>query len=372
MTDPNQPFYPQFLEGQSGPGAPQSPPLPPPRGPGITINLGERARRRPEARLGTALAGAGIGLAIVGVLLWSFTYLVQGIAESFDGNGGGGNADSRRYLGVGLSFGIVVVGYYLAIRWKQGPLATAGVAASAIGVPVALAFLSFSLNSGTPFSTDAVVLVSILVWLLSYLFVPGTRGHTFYLGLTAVFFWGYLLDKAEPSAVSGLTSGSVAFGTGDTVGGSTSADPATIAAISLIFGLGYYALAFLLDRKGRPGPAVAFVVSGLVATSVGIAAASDDVKQIGSGVLLIVLGLVIATFAARAARRFTTWIWSAGVALGLALIITKLVGSDQLALGGALLIVGGFGLAFAGHALTDALGEPDELTPVAGAAPAVP
>jgi hypothetical protein len=379
MTDLNQPYYPQYPGDQPDPNRPpnpgglQPPPPPPPRGPTISVSLGERGNRRPEPRLGTALAGAGIALAIVGVLLWSFTYLIQGVVESFDDDGGGpADAGSRRFLGVGLSLAVVAIGYFLAIRWKKGPLATAGVAASAIGVPVALVFLSFSLTSSTPISIDAVVIVSILIWLISYLFVPGTKGHTFYLGLSALDLWGYLLDKSEPNAVSGLALRSVTdeFGTTGALGNS-SPSPATVAAISLIFGLGYYAIALLLDRKGRSGPAIAFVVSGLIATAVGVGAASDDLKQIGTGVLLVVLGLVIATFAVRSARRFTTWIWSAAVALGLGLVIAKLAGDDHLALAGALFIVAGFGLVAAGYALTNALNEPDEFAAVAEVTPAV-
>jgi hypothetical protein len=362
MTDPNQPYFPQY--------PPQGPPPPPPRGPGLAERLGDRGRQRPGPRLGTALAGAGIGLAVLGVVIWSLTYLVQGIFASIDQNGGvTSTGDSRRWLGVGLSFAVVAIGYVLAIRFKQGPLATGGVAATALGIPILMGFLSFSLSSGSPVSIDAVVLVSIAAYLISYFLVPGARGHTFYLGLAAVNLWAYLLDKVEPHAFTGIVVRPVTGALGPFASSSQEPDLASIAGLSLVFGIGYYAVAGVLDRRGHSAPGVAFVLAGFVATLVGIAAAANDLKQIGTGVLLIVLGLVIAALAARAGRRFTTWVWSGAVALGVALIIGKLVGNDHTALGGALFIVAGFALVGAAYALSNALHEPDEFAAVAAPVP---
>ncbi|MGH3493662.1 MAG: hypothetical protein ACRDQ1_10545 [Sciscionella sp.] len=190
MTGPNPPDesqYPQNVPGQgdwaqSGyPGYPGYPPQPPQR-PVQTLgmlwssmvrNLGDRALRRARPRLGVALAGAGVGLALVGVLVWSGTYLIEGIAHSF-ASGGGGD-DSRRLLGVFLSLAVAVLGYVSAIRRRSGPLSAAGVAASALGVQMTLTFLTFSVSTA-PVSLDAIALVSIIAWLISYTLVPGTRG----------------------------------------------------------------------------------------------------------------------------------------------------------------------------------------------------
>jgi len=365
MTDPREPRYPQYPQYQAPPGPPYPPPVPVPavRGPTLSDRLGDRVIRRPEPRLGVSLAGAGIGLAVLGVLVWGGDYL-----SSSDGGGGGGGS-SRRVLGVGLSLAVVVAGYALAVSRRRGPLATAGVAASALGVPVLLGFLSFDAahggQSGPPFSLDAVVLVSVLTWLVSYFVVPGARGHSFYLGLAAITIWPYVLDKAEPG-LFGLTSFLRFFlgGSGLSGLGSAAPDWTTVTVISLIFGLGYYSAAFALDHLGRTGPGAALAVAGFVATAVGIAAAAANLHAIGTGILLIILGLILARFGARGARRFTTWIWSAGVALGVTVIIAKLTSNNSAAAGVALIASGGV-VVLIGHLLAGALNEPDDLVPSA-------
>ena len=40
--------------------------------------------------------------------------------------------------------------------------------------------------------------MSVIAWLISYLAVPGARGHSFLLAASGVLFWIYLLDKIEP------------------------------------------------------------------------------------------------------------------------------------------------------------------------------
>ena len=367
MTDPNEPQYPPYQPPSYAPGYP---PVPPPRGPGLSARLGERAVRRPEPRLGVSLAGAGIALAIVGVLVWGGDYLTGG------GSGGGGDGDgsSRRLLGVALSLAVVAAGYALAIRARRGPLATAGVTASALGVPVMIGFLTIDTHhsgSGPPFSLDAIVLVSVLVWLVSYLGVPGTRGHAFYLGLAALATWVYLLDKAEPDTFGDALLGAfVFFGNSAVFGGRSGPDWTTISVLSLFFGLGYYAVAFVLDHLGRSGPGAALAVAGFLATASGLAAAAVNLPAIWTGVLLIIIGVILAYFGARGVRRFTTWVWSAGVALGVAVIIAKLSDQNSAAAGVALILSGAV-VVLAGHVLTGALHEPDELTPTGPAVPAM-
>lgn len=355
MSDPREPHY---LPYHGNPAEPAGPP--PPRGPGLAARLGERAVRRPVPRLGVSLAGAGIALAVVGVLVWGGDYLTGP-----HGGGGGGGSSSRRLLGVALSLAVVAAGYALVVLRRRGPLASAGVAASALGVPLLLGFLTFDTSAGgrsaLPFSLDAVVLVSVLVWLVSYLAVPGARGHSSYLGLAAVAIWPYLVDKAEPSTFS-LTPFLRVLISSDAFFGSQGADPdwTTVAVLSLFFGFGYYLAAGLLDRSGRPGPAVPLVVAGFLATATGIAAAAVNLHAIGTGILLIAVGVILAGYGARAGRRFTTWVWSAGVALGATMIIAKLAGHNDAAAGVSLIMAGAV-LVLAGHVLAGALREPDEV-----------
>lgn len=354
MSHPDEPQYPRY-EGQPTGAVPH-----PSRPPGVLARLGERALRRPEPRLGISLAGAGIALAVLGALVWGGDFLT-----GTDGGGGGGDASPRRLLGVGLSLVAVVVGYFLVATRRRGPLATAGVGASALGVSLLLGFLTFDTSQGAgnglPFSVDAVVLVSVFVWLVNYLAVPGARGHVFYLGLAAFAMWPYVIDKAEPGTFSlnllvpVVVPDSAVFDTG-----TTSPDWTTVAALSLIFGVAYYLAAFGFDRSGRPGPAVALVLAGFFATAAGIAAAAINLHAIGTGVLLIVVGSTLAAYGALARRRFTTWAWSAGVALGASVIITKLAGDNAAASGIALIAVG-VGVVLGAHLVSAALHEPDDV-----------
>lgn len=313
------------------PGHPQYPPYPPPAPPaaGLRERLGERVRLRPLPRFGVALAGAGTALAIIGVLVWGVDFLAGGFATSSTAFGGG-SVDSRRLLGAALALAVTAVGYLLVAR-NDGPLAAAGVAASALGVPVLMSFLTIE-PSRLSFSADPVVLVSLLAWSASYLLFPRTRGHVFYLGLATYVLWLYVLDKVAPSALGRAVSTSVV-----TVGGAP--DWTSVGAVSLLFGLGYYVFTFALDRSGYAGAATGFVVAAFAATVGGVAALAAQFGQAGTGVLLVVLGAVLAWFAARSARRFTTWAWCAAVAVGIVLVVADAIGTAHASAAGIVLIV---------------------------------
>ncbi len=354
MSDPREPLYPSPADDPAGPPQPSARPRS-----GLLTRIGSRAGRRPEPRLGVSLAGAGVALAVLGVLVWSGDYLASA-------NGGtGGGSSSRQLLGIGLSLVVVTIGYTLAVRIGQGPLATAGVVGSALGVPVLLGFMTFDTGrtSGIPFSLDAVVLVSIVVWLVSYLAVPGPRGHAFYVGLATVALWLYVLDKAESSLFSGTSLLSFLLGNqGGLFSDRRGPDWTTVSALSLVFGLAYYAAAFLLDRSGRPGVGVAFLVGGFLATAAGIAAAAPDLHALGTGIVLIVIALGLSSYGARAGRRFTTWVWSAGVALGAIVIIVRYAGDNSAAAGVAMILSGAVVVAV-GHVLRNVLHEPEDVAP---------
>lgn len=320
--------------------------------------LGERARRRAQPRLGVSLAGAGLGLIVLGVLVWSTSYLVEGMAGSIAN--GGSPDDTRRVLGALLSFAVAAGGFVLATRWRHGPCSAAGVGASALGVPSLMLFATFS--SGQ-ISADAVFWVSLLVWLVSYLVVPGTRGHAFYLGLSASALVGYVVYKIEYDDVARLVLASINPSPLDLISQQPGRTPdlTSTAVALLLFGVAYYALAFALDRAGRRGVAVALLYAAFGSTATGIAAAAPDVEQIGTGLLLIVLGGAIAWCAARSRRRFTTWVSSGGVALGLALIAGKVAGADHVPLAGGLLVLVGVALVVIAVTVSSALGEVDEM-----------
>jgi hypothetical protein len=364
---PAPPPYQQYQPYHGGTAypPPQHPTYPgaPPARPRLVDRFADRLAERPVPRVGVSLAGAGVALVIVGVLIWGFAYTFEGLAASFDGGGGGGNS-SRHYLGAVLALIVVAGGYALAIATQRGALATAGVAASALGVPVALEFLTldFTGTSGSVVNTDAVVWGSIVVWTISYLWVRGARGHSFYLALTLYALWLYISDKSAPRALSsGVSFGSSTIGGGSDDLGGSSIDFGTLAGVSLTIGLIYYAAAWGLDRSGRRGAGVSFVLVGFVAVALGILALAPDLEQVGTGIVLLVVGVVLSAYGARYGRRFTTWIWAAGSALGGVLIMIKLV-ADQggPTIGISLVVLGGIFIA-GGALVARALHEPDDV-----------
>lgn len=308
-----------------------------------------RLARRPEPRFTAALAGVGAGLALFGALVWGFTYYLDGLFNSFDGNGGFGNTD-RNLLGAGLAALLVVAGYVLAVSQRRGALATAGVVLIGIGLPIAIGFLTLDATSGT--NSDAVFWVSVIVWAATYLFVPGAKGHTFFVFLVAAGLLNYLIAKNTNNV-----STDVVFGAGPHFPAS-----GTIAAIGLVLGVIYYAIAFGLDRTGRHGAATGLVFPAFAATALGIIAWSPDIHRAGAGVLAVIVGLVICWYGGRYGRRATCFAAAAGVAAGVVAIVADAVGDNNTgtAAGVSFLLVGVAIMIVAG-VLNRTLDEPDDM-----------
>jgi hypothetical protein len=309
-------------------------PDPAPRA-GLGERLGARVLRRPEPRFTVGLAGAGAALVLLGAVVWAAGYYADGqhfvaLDESLSSSGN----DSRRFLGVVLFLGVTVAGYAVAITRRHGAAASAGAVGAALGVPFTLGFLT--LDAGNffrgqlPISIDAVFLVSIAAWMIDYFALPGLRGRSFLLAAAAIATYSYLGFKVAGN--NPLSAGSSPFGFG------SGADTGSLAAVGLLFGLGYYGIAAFLDSRGRAGAAVALVVAGFDATVGGIAAGASDIGAAGTGTLLVFVGLGLAWYGARSGRRFTTWVWSLGVALGLVLIVGKIF--DNSYTGGGITLAG--------------------------------
>ena len=321
-----------------------------------------RAAARPAPRLGVTLAGVGVGMMVVGALIWP--------GEEIGAGGDGG-----RWLGVGLSAGLVAAGYVLLMRWGSGPLATAGVAATTLGVPLLLGFATFDLDRlaeeeenfaiTLPFQLDVIVLVSIVAWMASYLFVPGARGHNFYLAASTFVLWLYVLDKVEPGAAGYLLSlpfGFVFFFLFFDSGTSLP-DPVAVGVASLVLGALYYGSAQWLDRAGSRGTATPFYVTGFVATGVGIAHLSAETEDVGTGFLLIAISPFLVFLGVHYQRRFTAWIWGFGVGLGLLLVAFGILKDTETGFGVASIVLGAVLVAIA-QAVSGVLGEGDETVPV--------
>lgn len=328
-------------------------PSPPTNSPfaGLARRLGERLARRPEPKFAVALAGAGAAMILFGVLIWGSTYFGQGLS----GSEFGGSSD-RKLLGAGLGALVTVLGYIAVIARRRGPLATAGVVAAGVGVPLTIAFLTLDVSNfsgGFPVNFDAVFWISVLVWLASYLFVPGAQGHTFFVFLVADGFYTYVLSKNTSSTnIDIFTENGPQFhGFG------------TVAAISLIFGLGYYLIGFLLDRTGRHGPATGLVYPAFSATAVGIVAWSPDLHLLGSGIVTILVGLLVCAYGGTFGRRVTCFVGATAVTLGVGLLIAKATQDGNIA-GVTFIVVGAFVVSVAA-VLAALIAEPEDMDPEA-------
>lgn len=324
MTEPQRPDLPY-----SGP----PPPAPAP----IGSRLGARILRRPEPRAGVSLAALGMVLVVLGVIIW---------ADDYASSGGGG----RKALGIALSLLVVAAGYAMALIRRTGPLSNAGVTASALGVPVFLAFASYDNGS---VSTNAIAIVSIIVWVVSYAAVPGVRGHVFYVAAAALTLWIFLLDKIEPAFPSAAAvlpgeTESTIFGSPNTDSSlPSSPDLATVAGVCLVFGVAYYLTALALDRSGRSGLGVAFTVAGFVATVFGLIVAAVELPLSGAGVLIMLLSAALALAGAITRRRFTTWAWTAGVGVGIVVILGDITPDNATAAGISFIVIGAVLVALA-------------------------
>jgi hypothetical protein len=338
--DAGGPQYPsQPYPDQPAPASRQSPLA------GVGTRLGERLVRRPEPRFGVAMAGAGVALTLFGILLWAGDYWAHGLSGAL-------GSTNRNLLGAALGAAVTVAGYALAVRGR-GPLRTAGVVAIGVGWPLTLGFLTLDVTSGPPLpvNLDAIFWVSLIAWLITYLWVPGARGHTFFVFLSSNAFYTYVLFKNISSStldIVGVSSGVPRFsGFG------------TVAAISLCFGLGYYLIAFLLDRRGKHGPATGLVYTAFSATATGILAWSPDLHESGTGVLALVLGLAICWYGGHYGRRITCFAGAIGAVTGIFLLMAQATTNSTAA--GISFVVIGVLLVILAAAFATASREPDDM-----------
>jgi subtilisin family serine protease len=347
---PQDPQYPQYPGGPypgQPPGETYPPPAPPAPFRGLAARFGERLHRRPEPRFTVAIAAAGAALALFGVLLWGGDYF----------SGASSPDTSRNLLGAGLGALATVAGYILMITRRGGPLATAGAVAGGIGLPLTMAFLTLDATSGDPINFDAIFWVSVVVWLASYAFVPGARGRTFFVFLIANGLVTYVLIKNASDI-------GVDFVFSPTGGGPRYHGLGTIAAIGLVFGLGYYLIAFLLDRAGDHGPATGLVYPAFSATSIGINAWGPTIHQAGAGVVTLVLGALVCWYGGHFGRRLTCFAAAAAVILGVILIVADASPDNTSAAGVAFILIGAVVVA-AAAILATGIGERDDMDPEA-------
>ena len=351
-----------------------SEPLGEPR-PSSLDRLGERAQRRPEPRTSISLAGAGCALGVLGTLV------LAGDTGLDDETG-----DFRQIPGLLRTALVIALGYVRLSAVREGPRASAGTVAAALGVPAFMFFVTFDDGGGyPPFNTEAILIVSTVVWLGSYV-VGAARGRPFFLGSGLVALWLTVLELTEnilewnpfafwfggfetsssfDSSGEITSEGEIIGGTGDFSGPFDAPrfetpDPFTIGMLSLGFGVAFLFLARWCDRTGRHGTGTPFSVAALPCLAVGVFGLAPDLEAAGSGLLLAAIGLALAWHGATVRRRATSWIGGATMALGLAIFLGDMSG-DIATTGGMLFIAGGIAMVFLGHLLRAALDEPDEL-----------
>lgn len=337
-------------------------------------SLGPRGRWRAEPRASIAIAGAGCALAVLGVLIVA-------------GDTGASDDDFNRVPGILLSAIVVAAGFFTLQAVRQGPMATAGSVAAALGVPPLMFFLTFDENGFPPYSTEGILIVSTVAWLATYAVGPG-RGRPLFLGAGLIGLWFTLLQVTEGlfdapfgffgaftggyseevtfDETGGMVGGGGDFGSSDFGGGGfgpggfDAPDPTTIGLLSLGLGVAYLLTTRWLDRHGHHGAATPVALATLPTLFAGVLALADDLEQAGTGLLLLALGLGLAHHGAALGRRATAWIGGATAAVGAATFLADM--TDDATIGGMLFVAAGIGLVATGHAVAAALGEPDEMT----------
>jgi hypothetical protein len=323
-------------------------------------SLGARGRRRAEPRASIAVAGAGCALAVLGVLIVS-------------GDTGASDGDFNKVPGIILSALVVAAGLYTLHSVRQGAMATAGTVATALGVPPLMFFLTFDQGGFPPYSTEGILVVSPVAWLVAYAVGPG-RGRPFFLGAGLIGLWFTILQLTENlfeapfgflgggwTGVSSSIEGDLDGGSLGSIGPSFDApDPTTLGLISLALGIGYLLVGRWLDHRGHHGAATPFAFAALPTLAAGLLFLAGDLEQAGTGLLTLVVGAGLAHHGGAAGRRVTAWVGGAATALGAAVFLADM--TDDATIGGMLFLAAGIALVAAGHAVANALREPDEMT----------
>jgi hypothetical protein len=270
-----------------------------------------------------------------------------------------------QYPGLFLTLAVIVVGVGLAARFRSGPLAAGGVAASAVALPPFVFFLTFSDTS--PPSFNSILFISTAGWLAAYLVGP-SRGHTLYLGIALVGLWLWFLEVTEKlfSFPTDFLAGLAQTASGDVLGGtpatsldaSAAPDASNIGVYSVGFAIAYLVVARVLDRRGARGMATPFVFGGIVTLVIGIAALGDDLEAIGTGAAFTVAGLALCYFGATESRRATNWSGAILIFFGVTTIVADPFDSPSTF--GLVEIIVGLGVIAVAHAVAQHWHEPAE------------
>jgi hypothetical protein len=326
---------------------------------GLLDWVGVRAARRPEPRFGVSLAGAGAGMLVVGA-----------IALGGDQLFGTSSGDGSQFPGLLITLAVIVVGVTLTAQYRNGPLAAAGVAASATALPAFFAFLTYSKNS--PPSFNSILLLSSLGWAAGYLVGPG-RGHNLYVAAALLGLWLWFIEVTEhvfsfpANFLFGLASAASAgvidsSSSSSTFGFDGTPDANTIGGYTLAFAVVYLVISRVLDRRNMRGLATPFAFAGIVTVITGIALLSDSLDQVGTGIAFALVGFALVYLGATEGRRATNWVGAILVFLGITTVVADPF-DTATSFGFAEIIVGAAAIALA-QWITTRFHEPSEIEPV--------
>ena len=367
----------------------------PPSRPSPFDRLGPRAARRMTPRVGIALAGAGALIAMGGAI---------GIGGDQLTNDDG---DIQRVPGIAIALVLIAAGFALLHALRTGPLSTAGAVAVAVGIPMLVFFATVNDDSFPFFAFDALLLISAVAWLAVHLIGPG-RGRLVFLVLALLAAPLFVMEQVEDisSVPESIGQGfSEMFGSASVSSGSGSSedftfdengelvfpedgfveedllgedagfeadlpDATNLGVIAVVFGLVYALGSHLLTRRGYDGTASPLGAIGAGLLVIGVALLNDDLQDVGSGLVLVVLGFGVLVVGAVGARRFTAWFGAAMVAQGVIVLTGEILGDGSSTLTSSLAyLLVGVGVVCVAHLVTTFLAEPDEEDEVRSFAP---
>jgi len=303
------------------------------------------------------VAGAGCAVAFFGTLTVS--------GDALDG----GDGDGSQLPGIVLCLLMLVGGMLLLSRAASSTYRTAGSFIAALAVPPLAFFVTFDRDSFPPYSTETILFLSAIVWLGMHLWGPA-EGRTFPLGAGLVAAWLLLLQLIEQPFTAPFdffefvfdeSSASILDEEATSFGGFDSPDITTMGIVSLLAGVAVSYVGLRLHRAGQHGRATGFAAAAVVVLPFAVLLLASDLEEIGTGVLLLVLGAGLAIAGAAQGRRFTSWLGGFSIFWGTSLIVAELVGGDSASGLGLAYMVVGAAVVVGGHHLAKALDEPDEL-----------
>jgi len=358
-----------------------------------------RAARRVEPRVGVAIAGAGVVIAIGGAI---------GLASDQTGSAG----DPNRVPGIVVSLALIAAGVALVRRFRTGAFALAGSVAAAVGVPALLVFATLTDEGFPGFDLAATLLVSALGWAVLHVVcdrrllflaaslvalplfvmeateevsnVPELIGYGFssaFTGYDDSYLYEYTdADDDGYDDFSGLSEADHEEYMGDvqaSIDGSErppeAPDPTVLGVIALLFAALYVVTGRTLSDRGSLGAGTPPTVVGALLAALGVALLADDIEEIGTGIALIGIGGALLWVGVAAGRRFTTWWGALLLAAGIVTLIDRALGVDADAAGASTVsLVIGAAIVIAGHVIGERLGEAPEEGVDAEAAPLDP